>query len=233
MMALSPGRTMGSAPQLPECPPMSELTYRERPAEGDPEGLLVLHHGRGADEHDLLSLADVLDPQQRLHVATPRAPLQIPGWPGYHWYVVPRVGYPDPDTFRAAYGALTELHDELWERTGLTPEETVFGGFSMGSVMSYALGLGSDRPGPAGILAFSGFIPTVDGWQADLAGRQSTRAFIAHGRNDPIMDVAFARTARERLEAGGLPVDYHESDAAHHIDPEHVPAAIDWLRQTL
>jgi phospholipase/carboxylesterase len=194
---------------------------------------VVLHHGRGTDERDLLGLADVLDPERRLHVVTPRAPLTLPGWPGYHWYVVPRVGYPDRDTFDAAYGALAALHDELWERTGLTPAQTVFGGFSMGSVMSYALGLGTDRPAPAGILAFSGFVPTVDGWQPDVASRTGTRAFIAHGRHDPIMDVTLARRARELLEAGGLPVDYHESEAAHHIDPEHVPAAIDWLRQTL
>ena len=212
---------------------MSELVYRERPAAGEAAGLLVLHHGRGTDERDLLGLADVLDPDRRLHVVTPRAPLTVPGWPGYHWYVVPRVGYPDHDTFQAAYAQLSALHDELWERTGLTPEQTVFGGFSMGSVMSYALGLGSDRPAPAGILAFSGFVPTVEGWAPDLATRTGTRAFIAHGRHDPIMDVAFARRARELLEAGGLPVDYHESDAAHHIDPEHVPAAIDWLRASV
>jgi phospholipase/carboxylesterase len=212
---------------------VSDLVFRERPAAGEAAGLVVLHHGRGTDERDLLGLADVLDPERRLHVVTPRAPLTLPGWPGYHWYVVPRVGYPDRDTFDAAYGALAALHDELWERTGLTPEQTVFGGFSMGSVMSYALGLGTDRPAPAGILAFSGFVPTVDGWQPDVASRAGTRAFIAHGRHDPIMDVTFARRARELLEAGGLPVDYHESEAAHHIDPEHVPAAVDWLRQTL
>ena len=84
---------------------MSELFHRERPAAGRPAGLLVLHHGRGTDEHDLLPLADVLDPERRLHVVTPRGPLQLPGWAGYHWYVVPRVGYPDPDTFHAAYAA--------------------------------------------------------------------------------------------------------------------------------
>jgi phospholipase/carboxylesterase len=212
---------------------MSSIILRERPAAGEPEGLLVLHHGRGADEHDLLSLGDVLDPERRLHVATPRAPLTLPGWPGFHWYVVPRVGYPDHDTFHAAFGALAELHDELWERTGVGPERTVLGGFSMGSVMSYALGLAAERPAPAGILAFSGFVPTVDGWAPDLAGRADTRAFIAHGRNDPVMDVGFARRARDLLEAGGLDVSYHESDAAHHIDPQHVPAAIDWLGATL
>jgi phospholipase/carboxylesterase len=212
---------------------LSELVHRERPAAGEAAGLVVLHHGRGADEVDLLGLADVLDPERRLHFVTPRAPLQLPGWPGYHWYVVPRVGYPDPDTWHAAYGKLAALHDELWERTGLTPEQTVFGGFSMGSVMSYSLGLGPDRPAPAGILAFSGFIPTVEGWQPSLADRTGTRAFIAHGRQDPIMNVSFARQARELLEAGGLPVEYHESDAGHHIDPEHVQPAVDWLRATL
>jgi phospholipase/carboxylesterase len=213
---------------------VSDLSYQQRPAAGDPAGLLVLHHGRGADERDLLGLADVLDPDRRLHVVTPRAPLTLPGSPGFHWYVVPRVGYPDPDTFRAAYASLAALHDELWEQTGTTPETTVFGGFSMGSVMSYALGLGPDRPAPAGILAFSGFIPVVEGWTPELEGRAGrTRAFVAHGRRDPIMAVDFARSAREQLEGAGFDLEYHESDAGHHIDPAHVAAAIDWLHATL
>jgi len=212
---------------------MSSLSFQERPADSEAEGLLVLHHGRGADENDLLSLADVLDPERRLHVATPRAPLTLPGWSGYHWYVVPRVGYPDPGSFHAAYAALAEFHDELWERTALGPERTVLGGFSMGSVMSYSSGLAPERPTPAGILAFSGFIPVVDGWEPDLAGRKSVNTFIAHGRNDPIIGVEFAHRARALLEGAGFDVEYHESDAAHHIDPAHVPAAVDWLKTTL
>jgi hypothetical protein len=77
---------------------MSALSYRERAADGEPAGMLILHHGRGTDELDLLALADALDPARRLHVVAPRAPLRLPGSPGYHWYVVPRVGYPDPVT---------------------------------------------------------------------------------------------------------------------------------------
>ncbi len=210
---------------------MTSLVYRERPSAGAPEGLLVLHHGRGADEHDLLGLADVLDPERRLHVVTPGGPLRVPGWPGKHWYLVPRVGYPDPETFAAAYRALTQFHDETWERTGTTPEQTVLGGFSMGSVMSYALGLGPDRPAPAGILAFSGFVGVVDGWQPAVP--RDSRVFIAHGRHDPVMDVQFARSARAQLEDAGMDVEYHESDAAHHIDPAHVPAAQAWVQETM
>jgi phospholipase/carboxylesterase len=206
---------------------------RERPAEGDPAGLLVLHHGRGADEHDLLGLGDVLDPQRRLHVVSPRAPLTLAGWPGYHWYIVPRVGYPDRESFDAAFEALAELHDELWQHTGLSPEQTVVGGFSMGAVMSYSLGLGAGRPAPAGVLAFSGFVPQVEGWEPELESRPGLRAFIAHGRSDPIIGVDFARQARDQLERGGLEVEYHETDAAHNIDPDVVPPAVDWLAATL
>lgn len=212
---------------------MEPLVYLERPAGDGPEGLLVLHHGRGTDERDLLGLADVLDPERRLRVVTPRAPLSLPGSPGYHWYLVPRVGYPDPDSFHAARAALADLHDRLWEETGIGPERTVLGGFSMGSVMSYAMGLGGDRPAVAGILAFSGFVPIVDGWEPAFEDRQATRAFIAHGRRDPIMEVGFAQRARELLEAGGLAVTYRESDIGHQIDPAHLADATAWLRQTL
>lgn len=212
---------------------MSPLTYRERPAAADPAGLLVLHHGRGADESDLLGLADVLDPSRRLHVVTPRAPLTLPGSPGFHWYVVPRVGYPDHDTFHAAYAKLATFHDEVWAATGIAPEKTVLGGFSMGSVMSYSLGLSGPRPKPAGVLAFSGFIPTVDGWQPNLGTRADLPVFIAHGRRDPIMEIDLARGARDLLETAGLPVSYHESDAGHHIDPAHVGPAVEWLASAI
>lgn len=193
----------------------------------------MLHHGRGTDERDLLGLADVLDPAGQLHVVTPRAPLLLDGSPGYHWYLVPRVGYPDHDTFQAARAALAELHDGLWERTGIEPSKTVFGGFSMGAVMSYAMALSGDRPAVAGVLAFSGFVPTVDDWQPQFEDRQGTRVFIAHGRRDPIMEIGFAHRARQLIEQGGLAVEYHESDIGHQIDPAHLGAASSWLADVI
>lgn len=212
---------------------MTSLVFREREAAGEPQGLLVLHHGRGTDEHDLLPLGDVLDPQRRLHVVTPRAPMQLPGAPGNHWYLVPRVGHPDPATFHASYDQLAAFHDELWERTGVAPERTVLGGFSMGTVMSYSLGLGGGRPRPAGILAFSGFIPTVEGWEPQLDDRVRLPVLIAHGQHDPVIDVSFARRSRDLFESAGLNVDYRESLAAHNIDPHDVPRAAAWLERAL
>src|SRR4051812_9058311 len=143
-----------------------ELSARIRPAAGEPEGALVLLHGRGADEHDLFPLLDALDPERRLVGYTPRGPLSLPPG-GAHWYIVPRVGYPDPETFRASYQALGEWLDSL----DVPIERTVIGGFSQGAVMSHALGLGRGRPKPAAIVALSGFVPTVEGWEPELEDR--------------------------------------------------------------
>jgi phospholipase/carboxylesterase len=208
---------------------MSALFYEQREAAGEAVGLLILHHGRGTDERDMLGLAGALDPERRLHIVCPRGPLTIPGSPGFHWYRVPRVGYPDPESFAAAAGALGELHEELWKQTGLGPERTVLGGFSMGCVMSYATGLDPGRPAPAGILAMSGFIPTVEGWSADLAGRSELGVLIAHGNADPVISVDFARRAARTLEAAGLPVSYHEFPGSHQVVPSEIALAHDWL----
>ena len=212
---------------------MSNLIFEERPAEREPAGLLVLHHGRGTSEQDLLPLADLLDPEQRWHVAAPRGPLELSGAPGYHWYMVPRVGHPDPETFRSSYAKLAGFHEDLWQRTGVGPDRTVLGGFSMGTVMSYALGLGPARPEPLGILAFSGFIPTVQGWSPDLTGNRATQVFISHGRWDPVISVSYGQEARDCLEGAGYAVDYRESDTDHSIDPQELRRAASWLARTI
>jgi phospholipase/carboxylesterase len=193
------------------------LRALERPAAAEPEGALVLLHGRGADERDLFPLLDALDPERRLQGYTPRAPLALPPG-GAHWYVVPRVGFPDPATFAEGFGALSEWFDAL----PFAAEDIVLGGFSQGAVMSYALGLGSGRSRPRALIALSGFIPTVAGWELDDASPFPPIA-IAHGTYDPVISVDFARAARARLESAGADVWYRESPIEHWIDPQILP----------
>jgi phospholipase/carboxylesterase len=194
------------------------LEYQLRPAAAETAGALVLMHGRGVDERDLVPVLDVLDPKRRLLGATPRGPLSLPPG-GRHWYIVSRVGYPDPDTFRASYTALGAFLDGL----GVPTDEIVLGGFSQGAVMASALALGKGRPVPAGLVMMSGFIPTVPGFELDLEGRRELPVAITHGSMDPVISVDFARDARERLEGAGLSLLYRESPMAHSIDPRTLP----------
>jgi phospholipase/carboxylesterase len=210
---------------------LDSLTYRERPPAAEPAGTLVLLHGRGADEHDLLPLLDALDPERRLFGICPRGPRSLPPG-GAHWYAVRAIGYPDPSTFLPTYDLLTGWLDALPEHTGVPLERTVIGGFSQGSVMSYAAGLGRGRPTPPAIVALSGFMPTVEGWELDL-DRPGLRVAIGHGTYDPVIGVEWGREAHGRLEAAGAEVVYRESAMPHTIDPGFLDELRPWVASAL
>src|SRR3954453_12517037 len=227
---LDPGRTVRMATDT--------LVHRSRPAAGDPEGALVLFHGRATSEDDLFPLLDELDPERRLLGAPPPRPLSVPprGGPrvslppgGAHWSSVRQIGSPDPETFHATYPVVEGWLDDLLAEHGIPHDQTVIGGFSQGTVMSYALGLGAGRPTPAGILALSGFIPTVDGFELDLDKARGLPVAIGHGTYDPVIGVEWGHDARDRLTAAGADVLYRESPMAHGVDPGFIPELRDWL----
>ena len=202
------------------------IRHLTRPPRGEPDGLLVLFHGRGADEHDLFPLLDHLDPERRLLGVTPRGPLALPPG-GAHWYALYRLGFPDPTTFSATYPAVAEWLDAL----DFPPERTILGGFSQGAVMSYALGLGEGRPRPAGLIALSGFIPTVPGFAVDLANAPPVA--IGHGTYDTVISVDWGRQAHELLEDAGADVTYREYPLPHAVDPDFLAELRPWIARSV
>ena len=196
-------------------PPLRALV---RDAVGEPEGALVLLHGRGADERDLFPLLDVLDPERRLLGITPRGPLSLPPG-GAHWYRLGGIPTPDPDTFFPTFEAAAAFLDEL----PVPIDRIVLGGFSQGAVMSWALGLGTGRPRPAAIMALSGFMPEVAGFELDLVDLDGYPIAVAHGSHDPVIPVEFGRTAAERVRAAGADLLWRESPVPHTIDPHVLP----------
>ena len=204
------------------------LAARTRPAAvGEPEGALVLFHGRGADEDDLFPLLDLLDPDRRLVGATPRGPLSLPPG-GAHWYALGGIGTPEPRTFHASYTAATTWLDGFVAEHGLGFDRVVLGGFSQGGVMTYSLGLGSGRPRPAALIALSSFVPTVEGFELDLSPPLPPVA-IGHGTLDNVIPVEFGRRARALLEEAGADVLYRETPMFHQIDPGYVDEIAAWL----
>jgi phospholipase/carboxylesterase len=207
------------------------LEYRLRRPAAEPHGALVLFHGRGADENDLYPLLDSLDPERRLVAATPRGPLSLPPG-GSHWYIVREIGYPDRETFDSSYRLAGEWLAAFAEETGVPPGRTILGGFSQGAVMTYALGLGLGRQRPAALIALSGFIPTVERFELDLAPPLRPVA-IGHGTYDPVISVEWSRRAKAELQAAGADVLYREYPLPHAVDPRYLAELSSWLPEVL
>jgi phospholipase/carboxylesterase len=207
---------------------MDVLVHHVRPPAGEPAGALVLFHGRATSEYDLAPLIDELDPDRRLLGVTPRGPLSLPPG-GAHWYVIRDLGYPDPDTFLASFDLCSRFLDAL----PVPIDRTVIGGFSQGTVMSYALAFGGGRPRPAGLIALSGFIPTVEGFSLDLEGLEGYPVAIGHGTYDPIIGVEWGRQARDTLEEAGADVLYREYPLPHAVDPGFLGELRPWLARVL
>lgn len=199
------------------------LVRTERPARGgSPAGVLVLLHGRGADGNDLFPLIEMLDPERRLHCATLQAPMRLPGQPGWHWYEVRRVGHPHPPTFLPSLRQLERDVDQLLAEHDLDHGQLVIAGFSQGAVMSIAAAFGTGRPRPAGVFAWSGFVPQAEGWELDPAAAAGVPVLLTHGRNDPVIGVQFGHEARALLEAAGAHVHWQEPLIGHELEPASI-----------
>ena len=190
------------------------LVVRRREPAGEPEGALVLLHGRGADENDLHPLLDLLDPERRLLGLTPGGPLHLPPG-GRHWYALGGIPTPDPPTFFSTAPRLAGFLDAL----PVPMDRVVLGGFSQGTVMSWAMTLAPDRPRPAAVVALSGFLPRVPGYPLDPARLAGIPVAVAHGTLDPVIPFRFGAEAAETLAAAGADVVRLESDVPHMVDP--------------
>ena len=151
--------------------PEAPLAALWREPAGEPAGALVLLHGRGADERDLFPLLDLLDPERRLLGVTPGGPHHLPPG-GRHWYALGGIPTPDPATFAATAPRLAAFLDGL----PVPMDRVVLGGFSQGTVMSYAMSLGPGRPRP--------YQPEASGTGASIRP-MARRAIFASTRSRP------------------------------------------------
>src|SRR5512140_3754863 len=177
---------------------------------------LVMLHGRGADEEDLLGLSSFLD--DRLLIISARAPFAF-DFGGYTWYDIGQVGVPLPGMFDESYAKLVTFVDDVLRNYPVDRSRLYLFGFSMGAVMSYALSLTEPKLF-SGVSANSGYVPEGTNlrfrWQ-DLAGKQF---FIAHGTADQVIPVQMARRAKELFAKSNATVDYREYPMDHQISDE-------------
>lgn len=214
-------------------PLVSTLFHRVMPPRtpaGDRPPLLVLLHGRGADEEDLAPLTDEID--GRFLTLSPRAPFPFSSGGGYTWYEFDAAGTPDPTMFRSSCDRLLQFLRDAIAGYPVDPRRVYLLGFSMGTVMAHAIAL--TQPGMLrGIVANSGYVPegASPGFRWDaLAGLD---VLITHGTFDPVLPVAMGRRSQELYRASEARLDYREYAMGHQISQESLNDLSAWLTRSL
>lgn len=191
---------------------------------------LIMLHGRGADEEDLLGLSSYLDP--RFLYISARAPFAFQYGGGYTWYDIGEVGVPLPGMFDESYEKLEQFVDDALQNYPVDRSRVYLFGFSMGTVMSYALSLTKPELF-RGVSANSGYVPEGTSlsfrWR-DLAGKEFR---IAHGEYDSVIPVQMARRAKELFAQSNATVDYREYPMDHQISDESVSDIAGWISGSL
>ena len=190
---------------------------------------LVLVHGRGADEEDLVGLARFFD--ERLLVLSVRAPFRFE-YGGYTWYEAGVDGSPDPGRFSESHDRLSTFLDDALRSYPVDATRLFLLGFSMGAVMSLAAAL--TRPMLfRGVSANSGYIAENTPLQYRWDDLSSLNIFLAHGTEDPVVPVQLGRRARLLLEQSGARLVYREYPMGHEIGQLSIVDIAGWMSPLL
>lgn len=214
---------------------MTALTYELRPPRSGPmpgTPVLILLHGVGGNERNLLALADTLDP--RFAVVSVRGPLQV-GPDGFAFFNVRFTPepVPNPEEAEASRVALIDLIPYLVHDHGLDPAQVFLLGFSQGAIIGASVTL--SRPDlVAGLVMLSGrILPEARPTFAPAQQLQTANVFVAHGVHDAKLGIHHGRASQQLLTDLSVNLTYREYDMGHDITPTELADVNAWLIERL
>lgn len=202
---------------------------------GEPDSLVLLLHGVGADGFDLIDLAPVWAEvlPNALFIA-PHAPFPFQGAPfGRQWFdIMDRTPARLEAGLRHAAGILGDFTRAKLAELGLGGDRLALMGFSQGAMVAIFAGLRGAVPAPASILAYSGALLAPESFAAEVTSRPPV--LLVHGEADEVVPAMASRQAARALQAEGVP---HElllrPDLSHGLDDAGLAAGTALLARSL
>ncbi len=196
--------------------------------------LVIWLHGLGADGEDFVTVANSLGLRDVRHILphAPHRPITVnQGMIMRAWYDIALEGthwIPSDRDLLDSVAAVDQLIAQ--QATGLRADKIFLAGFSQGGAVALAAAT-RHTPHIGGVLALSTYLPLPD--QLPPPNTSKLPIFMAHGREDPVIEYSRAEHSREILEAAGYPVSWHEYPMPHSVCPEEIRDMAHWLRQQL
>ena len=216
---------------------LPHITVETKP---NPDASIIWLHGLGADGHDFEPIVPQLGLPDNLAVRfifphAPHMPVSING--GYimpAWYDIKQqdlgVEHDKQGVHDSALAINMLIEQELMR--GIPAHRIILAGFSQGAAMSIYVGLRQEKP-LAGIMALSGYMlledEIVDVRQHDMP----IPIFLAHGKQDPIVNFKLGEVAHQQLKQLGHPVAWHAYDMEHSVCPDEIMDMGVWISQRL
>lgn len=209
----------------------SSLTYLDRcPQSGQNGDILVMLHGYGSNEKDLMQLAPWLD--ESLRFISVRAPLQLAP-EMYGWFPVEftQEGITvDQDAARKAKETLIEFFRHIIGKHDAQEGKILLMGFSQGAVMSYLTAL-AEPSLLHGVIALSGQFPDPSSLvNAHPETLRTIPFLVVHGLYDNVLPVANGRISENWLKEHVDTLTYREYPMGHEINAEALDMIKQWLQ---
>ena len=210
----------------------TDLIYRHlepKKKVGGGSPAIILLHGRGADENDLLGLSPHFD--ERLAIFSVRAPYPFE-YGGFTYFQLKEDGTAEPTMFMESYKRLLQFAEGVSSLPEVDTKKVFLMGFSMGTIMAYALSLTHPEKF-SGVIAQSGFVRDHPDLPFVWNKLDMCSFIITHGVDDMVIPVRLARETKDKFSKSNADFVYKEYPMGHQISDESLTDVCDWLKKKL
>ena len=198
-----------------------DFIHRFEPPTTSEDRTLLMLHGTGGNEHDLVSLGQSLLPGAA--ILSPRGRVSEEGM--LRFFRRFEEGVFDLDSIRTEASALAEFISKASEMYQFDPAKVVAVGFSNGANIAHSL-LSLNPQALSAVVAIRAMTTFPDSQPTGLEGK---RVFISSGKSDPIVPIRDVESLARQLSAGGAQVTHHWVDAGHNLTRGEIVAIAEWL----